>query len=205
LRVAAGADGEDPPDLPQRPPQELDVGEGAEIAGSVVPDLPRHREPRVLLLNADPDVREAGVVLEPDVVGGPVLSHQRGLEQQGLDLGVGEDGVEVDRPGHELAESRVIELAAQVVTDAVEQAPGLTDVEHLAPPSLEEVNAGKRWQIHHLFAQSAHERLQTPRRGYAKRIHYTPVRRPRQPEGLGARKAVRGEVHRTSMAGGGNP
>ncbi len=164
LEIAAGPDRKDAPHLAQRAAQLLDVGERPQVAGAVGADLAGHGQPRPGLLNAQTHVGEALVVLEQDVEVGPVLPDQRGFEQQGFAFGLGQDGVEVDRRRHELAQPRVADFAAQVAPNPVEQALGLAHVQHPAALVLEQVNPRQSRQILHFLAQAAHASLQTPRR-----------------------------------------
>ena len=165
LEVTAGAHREDAADLAQGAAQALDVGIGTQVARAVGAHVTRHREARPLLLDADPDVRVALVVLEQDVVMRMVLADEGGLEQQRLGLGLGQDGIEVGGRRHELAQARVLELAAEVAAHPVEQALGLADVEHPSPRVLPQVNPRKGRQILDFFAHGAHGSLRTPEDG----------------------------------------
>ena len=167
LEVPAGAHREDAPDLAQRAPQQFDVGEGTEVARPVGAHLAGDREPRERLLHAHAHVRKALVVLEQDVEGRLILPDERRFQQQRLDFAVGEDGVEVDRPVHQLAPPGVEALVAEIAAHPGRQALGLAHVEHLSDGALEQVNPRDRRQIQHFFAQGAHLRIPTPRREYA--------------------------------------
>ena len=178
LEVAARAQRKDGTDLAQCALQELHVGVRPQVARAVVADVAGHRHPREFLLHADTDVGKALVVLEQDVVRRPVLADQGGLEQQRLDLGVREDGIQVGGPGHQLAQARLVELPPQVVAHPLGQALRLPDVEHPARCVLEQVNARRRGQIVGFFGDSAHGRPQASRVDCWKQSGYTRNRPP---------------------------
>ena len=60
--------------------------------------LAREHDPRVLVLDRDRDVRERLVVAEPDVERRPVPLDEVLLEVERLDLGIGDDHLEVGDP-----------------------------------------------------------------------------------------------------------
>jgi hypothetical protein len=64
-----------------------------------------------------------------------VLADERRLEQNRLDLGIGEDDVEVVRLGHQPA-MPVPQVVRQVVTEPLREPLGLADIEHAPWGSL---------------------------------------------------------------------
>src|SRR6185369_539532 len=173
LEVAAGADGEDAPQVTQRPAQRLDVGERTQVARAVVGHTAGHRQARPLLLNAQLHEREALVVLQEHVVVRPVLADERGLQQHRLDLGAGEDGVQVGRPLAHLVQVGALRVVAEVAPDAGGEARSLAHVEHLPEGVLEQVHPRKGGQIGDLLAQCAHGALRTYPRVYPREADYS--------------------------------
>ena len=161
LEVLAGAEREDPAHLAQGAPEQLDVGVGSQVARAVAADVAGHRQARELLLHAHPHVREALVVLEQDVVVGPVLADERRFQQQRFDLGIGEDHVQVGGFGHQLPAEGVGQVFGQVAPHTLGEPPGLAHVPHAPTGVLEQVNPWHGWEIEDLLAQDAHGRLQS--------------------------------------------
>jgi len=85
------------------------------VLGAVALDPPRHQEPRKRLVRGELQERIVLVVAQDDVVAGPVLAHQVGLEHEGLELVVGDDVLEVadladQRVGLGIARARLLEV-----------------------------------------------------------------------------------------------
>ena len=89
--AAAGAQAEKPGDGIDQAPglPGIDQRAEGETAGGDAPGIVDAGE---ILGQGDLDEREALVVLEPDVERGQVAVHQVALQQQGVGLGLGDDG-----------------------------------------------------------------------------------------------------------------
>ena len=90
--LGAAAQGEEGLQQPDGFPHGGDRGIGPEIAAAVPDASAGDRDPWPFILDRDLDQRIVLVIAQDDVVAGPVLFDERGLEDQGLFLGGGEDG-----------------------------------------------------------------------------------------------------------------
>ena len=98
LRPLAGPVREDAVEDVERLANLLRVRVRAEVDDAAAMPLAREHDPRVLVLDGDGDVRERLVVAEPDVERRPVALDEVLLEMERLDLGIGDDHLEVGDP-----------------------------------------------------------------------------------------------------------
>ena len=75
----------------------LAIREGAEVRCAILPRLPHFEHARVRLLKRDADIGVLLIVPQADVVLGAPLLDEVVLEDQGLDLGIGDDRLELGR------------------------------------------------------------------------------------------------------------
>ncbi len=75
-------------------------GEGAEVPGAVLTHASGHEDLGEVILPGDLDVRVAFVILEPNVVVGPVTLDQVHLQDQRLQLRSGDDEVDAGHMRH---------------------------------------------------------------------------------------------------------
>jgi len=95
----------------------------------------------------DLDVRVALVVLEPDVVSRAVLLDEFTLEDQGLDLGVGDDKVKVVSMGHEFVRLAVtLRGGVKIRANPVSQVNRLADIDHATVLVAVDIDAWLCWQ-----------------------------------------------------------
>ena len=119
--------------------------EGTEVARAVLLHPPGHHQPGKLLVGGQLEERVVLVVPQDDVVAGPVLLHQRRLEDHRLELVGGDDVLKIaDLPdqgvGLGVGGARFLEVGAH----AVPQGGGLADVDDLGLGVLVEVDARPR-------------------------------------------------------------
>jgi len=104
--------------------------------------LAREHDARIVVLDGDRDVRERLVVAEPHVERRPVPLDQVLLQVERLDLGVGDDHLDVLDPLRQLRDRRAsIRARLEVAADARAQRFRLAHVQNLAPLVAEEVDA----------------------------------------------------------------
>ncbi len=136
LGAVAGAVLEDLAEQVERLAHALGVAERAEVGAPAAVALAREVDARVVLVEADADVGVRLVVAQPDVVDGPVALDELLLGEQRLGLGLGRDELDVA----DLADHRGAR-AAEVAADALADRERLADVEDLAAPVAEQVDA----------------------------------------------------------------
>ena len=107
-------------------------GVGAEVAVAVAQPPPGDHHPRPFLAGGHLDERRVLVVAEDDVVARPLLLDERGLEDERLFLGGGEDGL---HPVHAAEHDRGFGVGRAAVVgvlgEPLAQVAGLAHVEHL--------------------------------------------------------------------------
>ena len=121
----------------------------AEVDDAAPVPLAREHDARVVVLDRDRDVRERLVVAQPHVERRPVALDEVLLEVQRLDLGAGDDRLDVGDPRRRAGRSPgalSLEPGLEVLAHARAQRLRLADVEHLAALASEEVDAGARRQ-----------------------------------------------------------
>ena len=171
LRPFAGAELEDAVEHVERLPHLLRVGVGPEVDDAAPVSLAREHDARELVLDGDGDVRERLVVAEADVVRRPVPLDEVLLEVERLDLGAGDDHLEVVDSGDE-SRDRLAGVAAsglEVRAHAWAQRLRLADVEHAALGVAKEVDARLRGQAFQLVADVGHSAIKSrcPRGAYS--------------------------------------
>ncbi len=97
-RHRVAAQGKNAMDLLERVAHRRRRGERPEITGSVRTHPADHGKGRELLAQIEPQGDEGLVVAQVDVVAGPVLLDQGVFEEQGLLLGIGDDGFDTASP-----------------------------------------------------------------------------------------------------------
>ena len=120
----AGADLEVARDHPHDPPGEP-APEGPEIGVAVLQHAPRHQGPGPRLPRRDLDVRVGLVVPQADVVPGAMLLDEGVLEEQGLELRVRDDRLEVLVGVEQRLRLGVPGVAGEIGRDALLQRRGL--------------------------------------------------------------------------------
>ncbi|KAF5069829.1 hypothetical protein DSECCO2_228870 [anaerobic digester metagenome] len=156
---AAGPDGINGLDGLQRLIHGVDVGEGAEVARSVLGRLARHEHPGEIFLQGDLDEGEALVVLQVDVVFGQMFLDQVLLENQRLNFRVGDDVFKFRHMGHHEAGFRIQPLGvSEVLANPVFQDLGLADIDNLAPGVFHNIDAGGVGQDFQLVFKIKHRR-----------------------------------------------
>ncbi len=140
---AARAEREQLPHQPERLAHRGGGIERPEVARPVLLHPPGHHQPRELLVGRELEERIVLVVAEDDVVAGPVLLDQRGLEDHRLELVGGDDVLEVPDVADEgvglgIAGAGLLEVRA----DTAPQRGRLADVDDLALGVLVEVDPG---------------------------------------------------------------
>ena len=128
----------------------VDLGKGTEVLGAVEHDGAGAEHLRVLLIGqADDGVGLA--VLEIDVVARGAVLDERVLQQQRLELAVGDDHLEVRHPADQYEGLEVARRARcpgiEVGADPSPQVLGLAHVQHLTAAVLEQVDAGRARQL----------------------------------------------------------
>jgi hypothetical protein len=119
------------------------AGKGAEIAGAVAEHSPCDLDLGEGVLPVDLEVGVALVVLEAHIVPGAVLLDQGALEDQRLQLGLGDDIVEVgDVSHHASGLGGVMDIVLKVRADARAQVDALADIDHVAGRVFHQVDAG---------------------------------------------------------------
>ena len=125
---------------------DLHVGEGAEVAGAVVPQSADDGDPGIGLVG-ELEVGVALVIGEADVEGCPVELDEAGLQDQGLPLVGGDDVVQppgrAEESGHHVLPEPALMGGGKVAAHPLPQAHGLAHVEHLALTVLEEIDPGR--------------------------------------------------------------
>ena len=121
---------------------------GPEVDDAAPVPLAREHHPRVLVLDGDRDVRERLVVAQPDVERRPVALDEVLLEVERLDLGAGDDHLEVGDRGRRAAPipCRVSPERWKYAPNAWPQRLRLADVQHLSRAVAKEVDARLRRQ-----------------------------------------------------------
>jgi hypothetical protein len=143
LRPLAGPVREDTVEDVERLADLLRIRVRAEIDDPPAMALAREHDPRVLVLDSDGDVGERLVVAQPDVEGRAVPLDEVLLEVERLDLGVGDDHLEIGDPRGQASDPRAgLKVAAHTRPKRLR----LADIEHLAPLVAEEVDARFRRQ-----------------------------------------------------------
>jgi hypothetical protein len=118
-------------------------GEGAKVAGAVPFHAAHDEHFGKVLLPRDLDVGVALVVLEPDVVSRLVSLDQVAFEDEGFELGGGDDKVDVGDAGYEAQGLGALSgRGVKVGADAGAEVHGFADVEDFAPGVLHKVDAG---------------------------------------------------------------
>ena len=98
---------------------------------------------RVILLPGDLDIRIALVILEADIVLRAVFLDQVALQDEGLNLGVGDDEVEIGDVVYQAVQlGGVAGRSLEVGAHPMPQVNRLAHVDHLAPFVLHQVDAG---------------------------------------------------------------
>ena len=114
-------------------------GERAVVAPAVALHAPDDADLREILLPVELDVGIGFVVAQADVEAGPVALDQLVFEDQRLQLGVGDDPLQVGDLGHQAA-GLGIAIGLEVRPDAILQHHRLADVNHLAVGRAVEVD-----------------------------------------------------------------
>ena len=164
LRPLAGAELEDAVEHVERLAHLLRVRVRAEVEDAAAVPLAREHHARVVVLDRDRDVRERLVVAQPHVERRPVPLDEVLLEVERLDLGAGDDHLEVGDPRDEVGDRRAGVAAAglEVRADARPQRLRLADVEDLAPLVAEEVDARLRRKRLQLARNVCHDSYLSP-------------------------------------------
>ena len=121
----------------QRVAHRADVGVRTEIARAVVEQLPCDEDAREWLLHRDLHIRIGLVVAQEDVEPRPVFLDEVVLEEQRLRFGRDDDSLEVgDQVEHHPGLRGPLVLCSEVAPDALAEAFGLANVQHLALSAL---------------------------------------------------------------------
>ena len=140
----AGAELEDALQHLDRLPQALGAGERAVELDAAAPRRARELDAREVLADADLQVGERLVVLQLDVEARLDVLDQPGFQQQGIDLALGGEEVDVGDELDEVGGAAVLGGGlGEVVAGAVAQVLGLADVEDAALGVLHQVDAGR--------------------------------------------------------------
>ena len=143
LRVRARADRERAQQEVERLADRVRVRERAEVADALAVLAAHHHRPRPLLVERDREVRVRLVVLQPDVEPRLVPLDQVELEEERLDLVLGDDPLDVIRGLHHLVGAlRQRRRRGEVVREPAAQALRLPDVDDPALGVEELVRAG---------------------------------------------------------------
>ncbi len=162
-RLLARADAEDAVDHRRRAPAQPGGNVGPAVGVAVLGHPPHHVDPRVLLGQGQLQVGVVLVVAEEDVEARLVALDEVVLEGQGLDLGIGEDEVQVRDLRDHVAALRVHRPAGlEVGAHAVAQHARLAHVEDVPLRVLEEVHPGAHGQCLELLGER-HPPILTPR------------------------------------------
>ena len=169
----AGPEREQPPDEVHRLVDARRRRVRPEVAAAVVGQLAGPLDAREVVAERDLDVRVALVVLEPDVEARLEALDEVGLEEQRLADAVDLGHLDVGDPVDDLADAVDVARAADdlllpVAADAVAQALGLADVQHVAPGVLHQVHAGAvRQSLERRFEVGGHPPMVCGRAGRA--------------------------------------
>ena len=143
LRLRARTDREGPQQEIERLADRVGVRVGTEVADALALLAAHHHRPRPLLVEGDGEVRIRLVVLQADVEPGPVPLDEVELEEERLDLVLGDDPFDRVRGGHHLPGSLGEELGLEeVVREPAAEALRLPDVDDPALGVEELVRAG---------------------------------------------------------------
>ena len=154
LRALAGPVREDAVEHVERLAHLLRVRVRAEVDDPAPVPLAREHHARVIVLDGHRDVRERLVVAQADVERRPVPLDQVLLQVQRLDLGVGDDHLDVGDALRQPLDRRArVRRGLEVRAHARPQRLRLADVEHLAALVAEEVDAGLRREPFQLLFQ----------------------------------------------------
>ena len=144
LRVRARADRERAQQQVERLADRVRVRERAEVAHALAVLAAHHHRPRPLLVERDREVRVRLVVLEPDVEARLVPLDEVELEEERLDLVLGDDPLDVVGRLHHLVGALGQRRGRrEVVRQPAAQALGLPDVDDPALGVEELVRAGR--------------------------------------------------------------
>ena len=145
LRALARTEPEDAIEDVQRLAHLLRVRVRAEVDDPAAVPLAREHHPRVVVVHGHRDVRERLVVAQPDVERRPVALDEVLLEVQRLDLGPGDDHLEVGDPRDHPADPRPgVAALLEVAPHARPERLRLADVEDLLVRVAEQVDARLR-------------------------------------------------------------
>ncbi len=143
LRVGARADRERAQEQVERLPDRVRVRVGPEVADALAVLAPHHHRPRPLLVEGHRQVRVRLVVLQPDVETGLVPLDEVELEEERLDLVLGDDPLDPVGGLHHLVGALGQRRGwREVVREAAAQALRLPDVDDPALDVEELVRAG---------------------------------------------------------------
>ena len=132
----------------QSPPQRPRVGERAEVPGPVLGRAAGNDGFRVVVLDGYLEKREPFVISQPNVVRRLLLLVEGHLEEKGLHLGVGDDGLQVVDPINQSGLLGVIAAAGpKIGANTLIQSDGFSDVQHPALAVLHEVHAWSSGQM----------------------------------------------------------
>ena len=143
LVVRAGPQREGPQQQVERLADGVGVGVGAEVLDALALAAPHDHGPGPLVVDGHRQERVALVVAQPDVEPGPVPLDQVVLEHERFDVVADLDPLDRLGRGHHLRRARVhVPRVLEVVRQPLAQALGLADVDHPAVGVLELVRAG---------------------------------------------------------------
>src|SRR4051812_7006866 len=149
----ARAHRKDPANDLERLPQRRDVGVRSEIARAGDRHPPHHQDTRKRLSQRHRDLRVALIVAEPDVELGLMLFDERVLEQQRLGFGRDDDGVDVvDLPLQDLALDAAL-LRREILRHARPQVGRLSHIHDLPGGVFPEVDAGVSGQCRYFAGE----------------------------------------------------
>ncbi len=158
-RGAAGAQAEEPGDGVDQAPGLAGIDQRAEGEAAAC-GAPGVENPGGIVSQRDLDEREALVVLQPDVERRQVAVHQVALQQQGVGLGLGDDGLQGTGMLQQALQQRVV-LSLEILGDAFLEVGRLADVERLAGGGLEDVDPGPLGKAAAIFQHREPHRFAT--------------------------------------------
>ncbi len=140
--VGTGADEEGALQRVDRAADGAGRGEGAEIVALAGAGAAMLEDRRGAVVAGDQDIGKRLVVAQQHVKARPQALDQIGFQQQRLGLGARRDELHVRRLAHHLGDAVGMHAAQRIVADALLQAAGLADVEHVARLVEHAVDAG---------------------------------------------------------------
>ncbi|MBI3412128.1 MAG: HigA family addiction module antidote protein [Planctomycetes bacterium] len=148
----ASAELEDPLQNLEGGPQALGAGERAIQFDAAPPRVARELDARIILAHANLQIREGLVVAQPDVEAWLNVFDESGFHQQGVDLGVRFDIIDVGDHLHQVACTLVLRgRLGEIMAGPVAQILRFADIEHPALLVLHQVDAGRGGELLDLF------------------------------------------------------